>query len=319
MGNRRRPGQTRAMTDHGRDRLRELLDAVLDEGSRDLGDMAGRAYSSPFHFARQFSRGTGEPPVTLRRRVMLERAAWRLRRGDKVNEVAAEAGYDSVEGFSRAFARAFGHPPTSTTPTSSHRLAAPNGIHFHPPVSLWVESSEKEKPAMHVTSLMVHHDVDDARELIELAGTLDEAEYRRERMPGHRVLTWDGPEESIATVLEHLVWTREVWVAAIVGRDLPERGGSSAADVRARHEAITPDWVDVVRDIEDRGRWDDRIIDALCEPPESFVLGSVVAHVLTFSAYRRQLARHLLRECGLESAHADPITWLTDRTVPEGP
>lgn len=298
------------MADYGRDRLRELLDVVLDEGNRDLTDMAGNAYASPFHFSRQFSRGTGESPVALRRRVMLERAAWRLRHGDKVNQVSAEAGYDSVEGFSRAFARAFGHPPSSTTPTSSHRLAAPNGIHFHPPVSLWVESSRRESPGMHLTSLMVHHDVDDTRDLIEVACTLDEAEYRRERMPGHVVLEWDGPEGSIASVLEHLVWTREVWVAAIVGRDLPERGGSSAADVRARHEAITPDWVGVVRDIEERDGWGDRIIDALCEPPESFVLGSVLAHVLTFSAQRRQLARHMLRQAGAAVPDPDPINWL---------
>ena len=40
--------------------------------------MAGGAYSSPYHFARQLSAGTGEPPVAMRRRVMLERAAWQL-------------------------------------------------------------------------------------------------------------------------------------------------------------------------------------------------------------------------------------------------
>ena len=63
------------MTDTPRDRLRELLDAVLDEQHDDLQDMAGGAYSSPFHFSRQLSRSAGEPPVAMRRRVMLERAA----------------------------------------------------------------------------------------------------------------------------------------------------------------------------------------------------------------------------------------------------
>ena len=37
----------------GRDRLRELLDAVLDDDHRSLTDMAGGAYSSPYHFARR--------------------------------------------------------------------------------------------------------------------------------------------------------------------------------------------------------------------------------------------------------------------------
>ena len=40
----------------------------------------------------------------------------------------------------------------------------------------------------------------------------------------------------------------------------------------------------MVRDIDRRGAWDDRVVDALCDPPESFVLGSVVAHVLTYVA-----------------------------------
>src|SRR3712207_874086 len=65
----------------GRDRLRELLDAVLDEDNRTLPDMAGDAFASPWYFARQVSRGAGEPPVALRRRVLLERAAWQLRAG----------------------------------------------------------------------------------------------------------------------------------------------------------------------------------------------------------------------------------------------
>ena len=47
----------------GRDRLRELLDAVLDEEHRSLEDMAGGAYTSPFHFARQLSARAGASSV----------------------------------------------------------------------------------------------------------------------------------------------------------------------------------------------------------------------------------------------------------------
>jgi AraC family transcriptional regulator len=89
----------------GRDRLRELLDAVLDEEHRSLADMAHGAYSSPLHFSRRLARDAGEPPVAMRRRVALERAAWQLARGAAVTDVAFAAGYGSVEGFARAFAR----------------------------------------------------------------------------------------------------------------------------------------------------------------------------------------------------------------------
>ena len=72
--------------------------------------MAHGAYSSPFHFSRRLVRDAGEPPVAMRRRVALERAAWQLARGVPVTDAAFAAGYGSVEGFARAFARAYGHP-----------------------------------------------------------------------------------------------------------------------------------------------------------------------------------------------------------------
>ena len=65
------------------------------------------------------------------------------------------------------------------------------------------------------------------------------------------------------------------------------------------------------RDIDRRHAWQDRIVDALCDPPESFLLSQIVAHVLTFSAHRRQLVRWMLRDAGVDVAHLDPdpIMW----------
>ena len=105
------------------------------------------AYSSPYHFSRQLSRGAGEPPVAMKRRVMLERAAWELRGGATVTDAAFEAGYDSVEGFGRAFQRAYGHPPSAHRPASrrsgSTGCPAPNGDPL-PPADrrCWVDSTE---------------------------------------------------------------------------------------------------------------------------------------------------------------------------------
>ncbi|WP_134741264.1 helix-turn-helix domain-containing protein [Nocardioides sp. 503] len=299
----------------GRDRLRELLDAVLDEEHRTLGDMAGGAHSSPYHFSRLLSRDTGEPPVAMRRRVLLERAAWRLRRGTSVTDAAFEAGYESVEGFSRAFRRAFGHVPSQASVAESpggHWLPAPNGIHFHPPTSLWVHAQEHSMNP--VTELMVQHDLDDTRALIDLAKGVGDGDYRHEHLPGNTVLTWDGEESSLAAVLEHLVWSKEVWLASVEGAELPARGGDDAISLLARHDAVAPRWLATVREIDRRGGWEDRLVDALCEPPESFVMSSVVAHVLTFAAHRRHLARQLLRAGGHAVDHGDPIDWLRART-----
>ncbi len=306
------------MTINGRDRLRELLDAVLDgteattDGSpRRLDEMAGGAFTSPFHFSRLLSRATGEPPVAMRRRVPLERAAWQLAQGLSVTDAAWAAGYGSVEGFRRAFLRAFGRSP-SDPPGGSHWLPAPNGIHFHPPTSLWVRA--EEPPMNPLTEQMVAHDLDDTRTLLETAKGLTDDHLHTVRRPGTTVLSWDGPEESIAAVLDNLVFAKEVWLAAIDGRDLPRR--DDRADARRlleRHDVVAPRWLETVRDIDRRGAWNDRLVDALCDPPESFVVSSVIAHVLTFAAHRRQLARHLLTDAGCQVDDGDPILWLRAR------
>jgi AraC-like DNA-binding protein len=297
-----------------RDRLRELLDVVLDGADdgepRTLAQMAGDAYTSPYHFNRLLSRGAGEPPVAMRRRVMLERAAWQLKHGRTVTDAAWAAGYESVEGFSRAYAKAFGHPPS--TAAASHWLPAPNGIHFHPPESLWVDSQERVLSPL--TEQLVMHDIDDTRALLDQAKDLPEEVLTGVRLPGHEVLTWDGPEESIIQVLEATVWSKECWVASIEGLSMPvRRGPGPIAGLAVRHDAVAERWLAVVRDIERRGGWEDRLVDALCEPPESFQMGSVVAHILTYAAHRRLLARAMLRMAGVEVDRGDPIEWLRAR------
>ena len=253
----------------GRDRLRELLDAVLDEDNHSLDDMAGDAYSSPYHFSRQLSRSAGEPPVAMKRRVMLERAAWQLRQGRSVTDTAFGAGYESVEGFSRAFARAYGHPPSTLKDQggTAHWLPAPNGIHFHPPFSLWVEAEPaRASSGGGVTTLLLQHDVDDMRVLLDATKQVSEERFREVRLPGWQPVVFEGPEESLAQLLERLVFTKEVWVASITGADWPDRARDDLASLVARHEEAAAGWLAVVRDIDRRDAWADRVVDALCDP-----------------------------------------------------
>lgn len=318
----------------GRDRLRELLDAVLEEDHATLADMAGGAHSSPHHFVRRLRRDAGEPPVAMRRRVVLERAAWQLRQGWSVTDAAWAAGYDSVEGFSRAFARAYGQPPSSVARgdgRTGHWLPAPNGIHFHPPTSLWVEGGDGPTELADlaavsdpVTLLLVRHDLDDTLALLTAAATLPPGELARPRLAGHRTLDFDGEDASLADVLHHVVWSKEVWLASIEGHDLPREPAppADASQLPAlveRHHAVAGRWLAVLRDIERRDGWGDRLVDALCDPPQSFLLAGVVAHVLSFSAARRGLARQLLRAAGVVVPHGhdgdgDPLSWLARRS-----
>lgn len=76
-------------------------------------DLSQLANLSPHHFHRVFRGVTGESVLEYTRRLKLERAARRLRvTGQKVTEVAFDAGYESHEGFTRAFREHFGVSPT---------------------------------------------------------------------------------------------------------------------------------------------------------------------------------------------------------------
>jgi len=293
----------------GRDRLRELLDAVVDGVDSGVAAMALRSHSSEFHFSRQVSRLAGEPPAAIRRRVMLERAAWRLRRGEGVAVVAAEEGWSSPEVFSRAFRRSYGVPPSRARDVE-FRLPAPNGLHFHPPESLWLTSAD-DAPAPEVSQLMVAHDVADTAHLIQTAAQLTEDQWRQEISPGQVVLDWDGLEASVGAVLDAAVWAKEVWLASIEGDDQPRRPElRSAPKLLDDHAVIAKRWTTMVAEHAERGRLGDTVIDALCDPPESFQLYGIVAHVLVYSAHRRELGRSMLRRHGIFAGTGDPLDWM---------
>lgn len=299
------------------DPMRRLLDAVLDPGNASLQDMADEAHLSRFPFHRAVRSRAGEPPAALRRRVSLEQAAWRLQRGDSVTEVAFAAGYESLEGFSRAFSRTYGCSPSALPSRSErgHWLPAPNGIHFHSPTVLYVDAgSTREQSSGDVLALLVEHDLEDIEVLLDAARDLPDQELRAVRMPASSARAWDGPDETIAQVSRHLVLSKEPWLAAVVGLTAPDLSGPyDIPSLLARHELVAPRWLAMVRDVDRRGGWQDSIIDALCDPPESFLLSQIVAHELTFSTHRRQLLRWMLADAGVPTTtrhlDPDPILW----------
>jgi hypothetical protein len=106
---------------------------------------------------------------------------------------------------------------------------------------------------------------------------------------------------------ERLVFTLEVWVAAIAGAPLPEK---RSGDLLRRFDRASPAFARVARSIRDRGAWDDAFVDALCEPPQSFTYGSVIAHVLSYGAVRREQLAAVLTQLGARvPSSGDPIEW----------
>ena len=88
--------------------IQEHLDEELT-----LEDLARVADFSPCHFHRIFSGMIGESVAAHIRRIRLERAALRLKRGgESILSIALEAGYESHEAFTRAFRAAMGRNPS---------------------------------------------------------------------------------------------------------------------------------------------------------------------------------------------------------------
>ena len=295
------------------DRLRDLIDLVLgslDEPGADGRALAERAHFSRDHLDRLLAAATGESPVGLRRRLLLERAAWQLRSGiASAGEVAAAAGYGSSAAFSRAFARAYGEPPgafaASDTPIE---LEAPNGIHFHAPAGLLIPSARTVPDTF--LARMVRGHVARVRELLVAMEPIPADALERDLRPGFVVVWFEGEEASAVVMAHRLVFTLEVWVAAMAGEPFPEPRDGRLLE---RLERAGPAFARIARRVCERGAYDDAFVDALCEPPESFTYGGVLAHVVHHGAIRTHALAGVLAELGAEVSVGDPIEWQPGR------
>jgi AraC family transcriptional regulator len=285
-----------------RDGLRGLRDALVEsvETGGNGEEVAARVHVSRFHFDRIVTAALDETPGAFRRRLLLERAAFSLAGGASVGEAALEGAYLSPEAFARAFRQAYGVAPSAFADSGlPFRLPAPNGIHFHPPGALLVAGGERSD-TMDLTDRLLEHDLWLTGRLLDAAGELP-AETLGEPL--------DTEDETLGSMLERLVWSKEMWTAAVEGRPMPERRESSPACLRERLGEAGPAFVEIVRDARARGAWDTAFVDATCEPPESFTYGGMAAHVLTHSAYRRNVVLEALQRHGVEVEHSDPLGW----------
>ncbi|MBA3375684.1 MAG: helix-turn-helix transcriptional regulator [Actinobacteria bacterium] len=121
-----------------------------------------RACTSRFHFDRLVSAASGEPPASLRRRVLLERAAYRLIASDEdVLHVALDAGYSSHEAFTRAFGRAYGQSPSRWRQHPTRfQIEAPSKVHFNPLGGLCLPTDRKVTAMDLLTRMLEHHGLD---------------------------------------------------------------------------------------------------------------------------------------------------------------
>ena len=157
----------------------ELTSAAHDpQRGSSLRSLAQSAHRSRWNLHRHFRRVTGEPPASYGRRVRLDRAAARLvTTAVSITDIALESGYDTPDGFGRAFRRRFGSSPreyrrrglsgaSSPSALARHRelveaISPCIGLHHLAPVrrrtTVSVEIVEKDVPGF--TALVVRRHV----------------------------------------------------------------------------------------------------------------------------------------------------------------
>jgi AraC family transcriptional regulator len=243
-----------------------------------------------------------ETPIAMRRRLLLERAAWQLSRTRlSVTDISLNANYGSLEAFTRAFRKAFRVSPSlyrRMGATYTH-LHATNGIHHHSGKG----DTKGAGKFMDLFDIFAGQESWHTRRLLELAKTLNDEQLDLPLKNQVKVFPWDGPDQTLRQILDRMVQTKEVWAAALTGGIVPPMDNAPPTDrtavaMLARLDRADAKFHGVLTGVRNRNGWDDTFVDALCEPPETFSFGGMFAHVITFNAYRRMLAIDALRRLG---------------------
>ena len=123
-------------------------------------------------------------------------------------------------------------------------------------------------------------------------------------------------EPTLRSLLSRLVGQMDMWNAAMDSRaydfgiERRESIGSMRARLRDGRAAVPRPRA---RDVIDGNRLDETFVDAICDPPQVFTYGGMIAHVLTFAAHRRTLAIGALHSAGITDLGAgDPMRWVAD-------
>ena len=231
----RRPARCRKRSSMMRfmaDRLRDLIDLVL--GSLDEPGADGRALAEPRPLLARPPRpaaGGGDRRVAGR---AAPAAAARARGVAAARRGAATAvggrGRRRLRLARRVLARVrarLRRAAERVRRAAAVELEAPER-HPLPPAGRPADPGRARagRPARPHRAHGAHH-LDRVRELLEAAATLPAEALERPLRPGFVVVWFEGEEASAAVMAERLVFTLEVWVAAMAGEPLPgaARGG----------------------------------------------------------------------------------------------
>jgi AraC family transcriptional regulator len=257
---------------------------------------------------RLIKAAAGEPTATFRRRLLLERAAFQLRAGRwPVIDVAGEAGYSSGEAFARAFRRAFGSAPTAwrASPRGIH-LGSQSRVHFFPPGGLRLPAQSEETDMEFAAGLVDHH-IAVLGQMLDSAAPLNDQQLDAPiEVPRPGI----DQDPTIRSLLSRLVGQLQMWGAAMASQpyDFGAERDESIASIRARLACAGQDFAAYVHGVCADDRFGETFVDATGDEPYVFTAAGMIAHVLTYAAFRRTLVVSALAAAGRE-IEDDPLAW----------
>ena len=269
-------------------------------------DLAAQAAYSPAQFYRLVRRSLTGSPMAMRRRLLLERAAYELTRSNKsITEIAFDAAFGSLEGFGRAFRRAYGLAP------SAYRRLNPTDFRYGPTAALHYApnpSHGQGESRMATLELMIEHHAWHLSKLLEIAEPWSDAELDR-TMQASEPFPWMAERATIRQMLARSAGFAAPWMHAINGIET-EYHPETIPAMRDALDRGRVAFIEIIRSVERDRSWDLTFVNAVCEPPEVFSYGGVIGHVLTYNAYRRFALVSEFRSLGhKEVSFGDPIEY----------
>ena len=266
-----------------------VLDSLDDEGGSETLARAARVSRTQFF---RISRAViDETPAAMRRRLLLERAAWQLARTQQsVTHIALDAGYGSLEAFTRAFRKAFRISPSMyrRMGATHYHLPSSTSIHFCAPTSR-SRGDDMDLYDIFAGAESFHTQTARARTGADARAARCPIEQQDLRvslgLAGRESPRFAAPDCADEGDLDSGTDRRHVF------RSQSGTARAGTPDVLlARLKKVDVEFNRVLHDVRNRNAWGDTFVDALCEPPETFTFGGMFAHVVTFNGYQRLLA-----------------------------
>lgn len=248
-------------------------------------DLADAAMVSRSEWYRRMAAAGVAQPVGVQRRLLLERAAYRLTHSDdSVSELGLQAGFENTSGFTRAFRRSYRLSPREYrrhAPTD-WRIPPLSGVHYGPG-----ETSLSPRQGTLTLKLIELWIADHARAAEKMVRALA-ARPEAESLPTsfRNPFPWESGDVDLGGLADRVCGFANPWIALLDGKPHTRNDGtleSRLAQIAENKERFT----DLVLRFESEGSWDMTFVDHECEPPQVFSYGSVVLHVIVFTDHAR--------------------------------